>query len=288
MSDCGSVGQAAGVRQADLSQHTGYTRSSISHIEAGRQRAPLPFWQRAESVLGANGALLAAVHELLAAEAALEQAVARVKREQARRQLDAFGVATRQPDEDRAQVLLPIEASPVPAMPAAPDSSPAAATLRWLVAPQAVQLAKAEGNRRVGQADVTRLQTARVRLKGMDDSLGGGVAYPIARDYLRREALPLLDGSYTDRTGRALFSVMAQLILDLGWMAYDTGQHSLARQHMLRALELARSGQHRLFGGRVLVALSHQALHLGRVPLWRPCWYRPASENKPPKSPPVW
>ena len=34
---------------------------------------------------------------------------------------------------------------------------------------------------------------------------------------------------------------------------------------MLDALELARTGQHRLFGGRVLVALSHQALHLGRT-----------------------
>jgi hypothetical protein len=132
-------------------------------------------------------------------------------------------------------------------------------------APDNTTVARTTGQCRVGQADIVRLQATRAQLKAMDDSLGGGAAYPLASDYLRREVRPMLNGCYSDHVGRELYGIAAQLTLDLGWMAYDAGHQAAAREHMLRALELARAGQHRLFGGRVLSALSHQALHLGEV-----------------------
>ena len=65
-------------------------------------------------------------------------------------------------------------------------------------------------------------------LKDIDNAHGGGAALPMALSYVRRELPLLLEGSYDDRTGRALFEVAAEFQQDLGWMAYDSGQQSLA------------------------------------------------------------
>lgn len=50
-------------------------------------------------------------------------------------------------------------------------------------------------------------------------------------------------------------------------MAYDAGDQALASRYMSQALRLSHATDDRLFGGRVLAAMSHQALHLDRVAL---------------------
>jgi hypothetical protein len=89
----------------------------------------------------------------------------------------------------------------------------------------------------------------------------------MAITYLRREVAPLLRGYYDDSTGRILFIAIAELMLDIGWMAYDASAHALAWRYMVQALRLSYAVENRLFGGRVLAAMSHQALHLQYVPL---------------------
>jgi hypothetical protein len=64
-----------------------------------------------------------------------------------------------------------------------------------------------------------------------------------------------------------LLAAIAELQLDVGWMAYDAGSHTLAQYYMRHALRLAHAADDRLLGGRVLAAMSHQALHLQRVTL---------------------
>jgi hypothetical protein len=105
----------------------------------------------------------------------------------------------------------------------------------------------------------------------IDDAHGGGVAFPMAVTYLRREVAPLLEGRHADATGRQLHGAVAGLSLDVGWMAYDAGDHLLARAYFGQALRLAHAAGDRLFGGRVLAALSHQALHIGQVALAIDC-----------------
>jgi hypothetical protein len=100
-------------------------------------------------------------------------------------------------------------------------------------------------------------------LKAIDDGHGGGVALPMAMEYLRGELAPLLQGRYRDTVGRALFSVTAELTLGVGWMAYDAGKHGLAQRYMAQALRISHAANDRAFGGRILAAMSHQALHLG-------------------------
>ena len=140
-------------------------------------------------------------------------------------------------------------------------------TLRWLVAPKDGAAFCRAGWPRVGLGDVMRLRAVRRQLKALDDAHGGGTAFPMAVTYLRREVVPLLHGNYDDFTGRALFNAIAELKLDIGWMAYDAGNCALAWRYMIQALRLSHAVDDRLFGGRVLAAMSHQALYLRQIPL---------------------
>jgi len=102
-------------------------------------------------------------------------------------------------------------------------------------------------------------------LKAIDDAHGGGVALPMAVEYLRGEVAPLLHGRYRDAVGRALFSATSELTLGVGWMAYDAGKHGLAQRYMAQALRMSHAANDRAFGGRILAAMSHHTLHLGDV-----------------------
>lgn len=121
-----------------------------------------------------------------------------------------------------------------------------------------------QGRRRVGLGDVQRLHEVRRALKAVDDTYGGGTALPMAKAYLRQEAASLLYGCYDDGTGRALFGALAQATLDAGWMAYDAGDHRLAKACMAQTLRLSHAADDRVFGARVLTAMCHQALSLGQ------------------------
>jgi hypothetical protein len=102
-------------------------------------------------------------------------------------------------------------------------------------------------------------------MKAIDDRHGGGVALPMAVEYLRGEVAPLLRARYSDAVGRALFSATSEFTLGVGWMAYDAGKHGLAQRYMAQALRMSHAADDRAFGGRILAAMSHQALHLGDV-----------------------
>ena len=114
-------------------------------------------------------------------------------------------------------------------------------------------------------ADIARLASMRQHLKAIDNAHGGGAALPMADWYLRREVLPLLNGSNGDPMSRALIDVVAQFQHDVGWMAYDVGQQPLATQYFHSALRFAHAAGNRLLGARVLAAMSHQAIYLGHL-----------------------
>jgi transcriptional regulator with XRE-family HTH domain len=137
--------------------------------------------------------------------------------------------------------------------------------LRWLVSPVDVQVERDAGARLVGHSDVDAVRAMQQSMKAIDDRHGGGVALPMAVEYLRGEVAPLLRARYTDSVGRALFSATSEFTLGVGWMAYDAGKHGLAQRYMAQALRLSHVANDRAFGGRILAAMSHQALHLGDV-----------------------
>src|SRR4029453_899633 len=138
-------------------------------------------------------------------------------------------------------------------------------TLRWLVSPVDARVERDAGARLVGHSDIDAVRAMQQSMKAIDDRHGGGVALPMAVEYLRGEVAPLLRARYTDTVGRALFSATSEFTLGVGWMAYDAGKHGLAQRYMAQALRISHAANDRAFGGRILAAMSHQALHLGDV-----------------------
>src|SRR5215216_3496146 len=137
--------------------------------------------------------------------------------------------------------------------------------LRWLVSPPEKRIQRDTRRGWVGHSDIEAVRAMQSSLKAIDDAQGGGVALPMAVEYLRGEVAPLLHGRYRDAVGRALFSTTAQFTLGVGWMAYDAGKYRLAQRYMTQALRMSHAANDRAFGGRILAAMSHQALHLGDV-----------------------
>jgi hypothetical protein len=156
---------------------------------------------------------------------------------------------------DRREFLLAIAASAVTSEVA----------LRWLVSPPEERVQRDTEAGQVGHSDIDAIRTMQSSLKAIDDTHGGGVALPMAVEYLRGEVAPLLHGRYNDTVGRALLSATAEITLGVGWMAYDAGKHGLAQRYMAQALRMSHAANDRAFGGRILAAMSHQALHLGDV-----------------------
>jgi hypothetical protein len=137
--------------------------------------------------------------------------------------------------------------------------------LRWLVSPPDERVQRDIGPGWVGHSDIEAVRAMQSSLKAIDDAHGGGVALPMAVEYLRGQVAPLLHGRYGEMVGRALFSATAEFTMGVGWMAYDAGKHGLAQRYMAQALRMSHAGNDRAFGGRILAAMSHQALHLGEV-----------------------
>jgi transcriptional regulator with XRE-family HTH domain len=137
--------------------------------------------------------------------------------------------------------------------------------LRWLVSSPDGRVERDAGSRWVGDSDVEAVRAMQQSMKAIDDGHGGGVALPMAVEYLRGEAAPLLRGRYTDTVGRELFGATSEFTLGVGWMAYDAGKHGLAQRYMAQALRMSHAANDRAFGGRILTAISHQALHLDDV-----------------------
>jgi transcriptional regulator with XRE-family HTH domain len=255
---------AEGHTQAGFARSLGlgrYERTSIAHIESGSQSAPREFWECADELLNAGGDLVAAFDALEKARVASHRPFHNKRAAPAAPSpASASSWTTNLGDA----LIATVSSWQRPASSAAVVPADAAA-LQWLLEAAPADHPVRTHGRRIGVGEVAGLRVMRAHLKEIDNSLGGGAALPIALAYLRRQVPTLLNCQYSEQVGRALMSAVAELTLDLGWMAYDCGLHADARRQMLYALRLSHAAGNRLFGGRVLAAMCHQALHLGNV-----------------------
>ena len=268
--------RAAGYTQAEFAELTEYSRSTIANVETGRQHVSRDFWERADRILRTGGVLAAGYDETESAARRQLRAAARgvSTSRQARvwqlrsgaapdvsstGKVDGAGAPARSasmsfwPADQQAPWPLPTQTAPAD-LSLLPETLPARG--RPARRPR-------DNPRPISQGDVARLVSMRQHLKAIDNAHGGGAALPMADGYLRCEVLPLLNGSLGDPMSRALIAVVAQFQHDVGWMAYDVGQQPLATQYFHSALRFAHAAGNRLLGGRILAAMSHQAIHLG-------------------------
>lgn len=117
-------------------------------------------------------------------------------------------------------------------------------------------VAREAGNRRIGLADVEILSENIAHLRRMDFGYGSGTVRGRAITLLHNETTTLLRGSYSDTTGRALLTAVAQAARLAGSMAADVGRVTLAQRYYTQALNLATNAGNRLFAATMLGDMS--------------------------------
>jgi hypothetical protein len=143
------------------------------------------------------------------------------------------------------------------------DTDLNSAVLAWMIArPDGIQ-ADRPAHQRVGMRDVRAIRDAAGMFMQLDFKYGGGHGHKALRHYFRHEVLPLLDASYSEKVGIALFGASAEISQLLAWTAYDVGNHRLAHRYLTSTLRLSKVIDDRMFGARILGNLSHQANYLG-------------------------
>ena len=135
--------------------------------------------------------------------------------------------------------------------------------LTWLLSRSEPLRERGGGRISVGDSDVQAIRTTAQLFMKMDFQFGGGHARAALAQYFADDVCPLLEGRFTDRVGRQLFSAAAEVAQLLGWTAYDMGRHGLAQRYLIQALRLAQAADDRMMGGRLLANMSHQANYLG-------------------------
>ena len=133
---------------------------------------------------------------------------------------------------------------------------------QWLAA-DPVQTAQHHGGVHVDLPVVEQLEGMILRLRHLDDEIGGADLLPIVSQRHRR-ITDLLAGSYTDTTGRRLHAAAADLGHLLGWLAFDTGQHGMAQRQWIAALHACHTAGDRTVGANILAGLAMQSYSLDR------------------------
>ncbi|MFC8716615.1 sporulation protein [Kitasatospora sp. NPDC057198] len=128
---------------------------------------------------------------------------------------------------------------------------------RWLTKPADPPLARSDGARRVGTADLAELHQAADEARRWDSKYGGGNwRASMVTDCLAQRAAPLLQGQFTEAIGSQLFAATAELARIAAWADVDMGRHASAQQHFVQALRLARASGDPAIGSYVLATMS--------------------------------
>jgi hypothetical protein len=143
---------------------------------------------------------------------------------------------------------------------AAAFSEPA---LLALTVPPAASSART-GGRRVGMADVEILTEQVTQLRQLDYRYGSGRLRERVVSLLHREANQLLHGTYSDKTGKALLTAVAQVTKLAAFTAADVGRAALAQRYFIQGLDLAMAAGDRLYGAAVLSEMSWMTVQIGQ------------------------
>jgi DNA-binding XRE family transcriptional regulator len=218
--------KAAGYTQEALAEALHVDRSTVQRWEAGHH-APWPYlWPRLARVIG-------------------------VTREQLQRLLT---------DDDAPSSPQPVTHGSPTNQAVALEDMKRRTLMKWGVAATAA----ASASTTVGMADVKRLQRSAARLHGLDQQHGGDTLWQSAL-VQAHDGVQLLEyGSYTDTVSQQLLTATGQLQICAGWLAFDAGQHEVARSCFGEALAMSRQAHDAQIETRALANLAAQSNALSR------------------------
>ncbi|WP_405580674.1 XRE family transcriptional regulator [Streptomyces sp. NBC_01092] len=122
------------------------------------------------------------------------------------------------------------------------------------------ELSRPSTGGKVGSDLPGKLRQRTARLRRLDDVLGGGDTFrTYLGEYHSTRAL-LRRRSYTEETGRALLSVLAEQAQQAGWAAFDDGRHAEARGLYEASQKAAEDAGDAALAGNALAFLAYQGL----------------------------
>lgn len=256
--------QRAHWSQSKLASETHYHRTAISHLEAGRHPAPREFWEKADRLLAASGALLKQYDELVTTKHDFCVHAVHKRVDDAggdpvlaapwnHRGTVSAGVALHCDGDGivkrRRFTMLAGAALTVPAH-------------QWLIRESEPVVACLSG-RRISVTLIDQLSVMITTLRTMDDATGGGTVLSLAQ-HTFDWVVGLLDhASYDEPTGRRLHTALAEIGQLAGWVAHDAGQPGLGQRYHIAALHAARSADDWVLGAHILGCMADQAARRG-------------------------
>lgn len=118
-------------------------------------------------------------------------------------------------------------------------------------------LAQLKPGRRIGAEVPEQLRRRTDRLRRLDDVLGGGDTYRVYLGEHQATKAMLRDGSYTQGTGQALLSVMAEQAQQAGWAAFDAGKYADASSLYEASHQAAIEAKDTALAGNALAFLAY-------------------------------
>ncbi|MFG2941072.1 XRE family transcriptional regulator [Streptomyces sp. NPDC048282] len=113
---------------------------------------------------------------------------------------------------------------------------------------------------RVGRGLPQLLRERTARLRRLDDVLGGGDTYRVYLGEYEATKATLRDATYTEETGRALLSVLAEQAQQAGWAAFDGGRHKDATSLYEASRRAAAEAGDKELAGNALAFLAYQTV----------------------------
>jgi transcriptional regulator with XRE-family HTH domain len=122
-----------------------------------------------------------------------------------------------------------------------------------------------EPSRRVGIADVERIEATTKAFRDWDNRWGGGILLAAVVAQLNQVLASAKKAAVTSESIRRRLLVATADLAHLGaWASYDVERHEEARRLWMVALDVSQEARNLDLVGAVLRGLAHQALHLRR------------------------
>ncbi|OPF77849.1 hypothetical protein VT50_0220700 [Streptomyces antioxidans] len=118
---------------------------------------------------------------------------------------------------------------------------------------------------RIGRDIPDRLRQRTARLRRLDDVLGGGDTYRVYLGEYQATKAMMREAGYTQQTGRALLSVLAEQAQQAGWAAFDAGKHADARGLYEASHQAATEAGDAALAGNALAFLAYQRINGDRA-----------------------
>ena len=126
------------------------------------------------------------------------------------------------------------------------------------------QVAHMAAGRRVGASLVEQMRARTVRLRRLDDYLGGADTYRVYAAEVEATAALVEHADYVQAVGRDLMALLAEQAQQAGWAAFDIGDHQAAHRHYMTSLSAASTSGANDIAANSLAYVAYQLTSTGR------------------------